>query len=185
MPIIYGRTSNNITLPDALKHCDKALFNGIALLYSSQSCQFAKLQSEGILTDANEVAIELKNVFEARVFNQTYELRWLNTSFGEGRAVLISEETDITSYLNKNTSNLEALDTIEQNYIIWGETVKSVLSSNWVKVAKSRIGSFDVPISSLKANQRVYLKAVEYLIADDEYGNVSVVEERLTGLEVK
>lgn len=188
MLTLYGRSSNNITLPNALKDCAPVLFNdsqGIALLYSPKCCQFAKLQSDGTLTDANQKDLDLKDVFEARVFNKIYELRWLNTLSGEGRAVLISEKTDISSYFEDNIATLELLNTIENQYIIWGETVKKIYNSGWGKVAKSRIGSLDVPVTVSKANQRVYLTAVEYLKADDEYGNVSVVEERLIRLEVR
>jgi CRISPR-associated protein (TIGR03984 family) len=101
-------------------------------------------------------------------------------------SVLISElNISISQYLQSYIPELAALDTITQKYILWGEGVKTSSPPGWGKLAKSRIGSIYVPITGLTANKRVYLTAVEYLKADEEYGNVSVVEERLIGLEVK
>jgi hypothetical protein len=43
----------------------------------------------------------------------------------------------------------------------------------------------DIPIAGINDNkQRVILKATEYLQEVDVYGNVAVVEERLTELKI-
>lgn len=179
------RTHQKITLAESLKQCASVLSKGgIALLYSPSQCQFAKIQSNGTLTDSEEKEINLKDIFEVRAFNQNSELRWLNQSNGEGQAVLISEEDNISDYLADCLPNLEAIDVIKQKYLLWGEGVKSISKNpGWGKLAESRIGKINVPVE-LTPNQRVYLNAIEYLQADN-YGNVSVVEERLISLEVK
>ncbi|MFM7368904.1 MAG: CRISPR-associated protein Csx19, partial [Sphaerospermopsis kisseleviana] len=82
-------------------------------------------------------------------------------------------------------SEIAALDKIYQQYILWGEGIENKSNLGWGKLATARIGYIDVPVQGLTVNKRVYLNAVEYLQADEEYGNVSVVEERLTGLKVK
>jgi CRISPR-associated protein (TIGR03984 family) len=194
MLTLYGSTSRNITLSEAMKTCMDKLSNPsewVAILYSPSFCQFAKVQQDGTFTDSKTKNLDVKDVFEARVFNKQSELRWLKTPDGDGQAVLISE-LDISRYLKNPISSLTTdLDTIKQEYIIWGEPVNKSsdsnesLSSQWGKLAKSRIGSLYVPVTGLTAKKRVYLTAVEYLKADEEYGNVSVVEERLTGLEVR
>lgn len=188
MTTLHGRASNDITLHAALEKCAAELCKSsqsIALLYSPTCCQFAIVQPNGDLTDANNQSLDLKNVFEARAFNQTCELRWLNELNGKGRAVLISEQ-DIAGYLLEHISDLEALDTIAQSYILWGKGVNSTLNTGWGKLAAARIGSISVPVTDLSTdNQRVYLKSIEYLKEIDDYGNVAVVEERLIGLEVK
>lgn len=189
MPVLHGRTSNDITLSEALKSCAAILSNdslGIALIYAPTCCHFAKVKSDGTLNDVNEQPLNTEDIFEARVFHKNAELRWLNNLNGKGRAVLISElNISISQYLQSYIPELAALDTITQKYILWGEGVKTSSPPGWGKLAKSRIGSIYVPITGLTANKRVYLTAVEYLKADEEYGNVSVVEERLIGLEVK
>ncbi|MBE9055642.1 CRISPR-associated protein Csx19 [Sphaerospermopsis sp. LEGE 08334] len=185
MVTLYGRcTQKNITLNSALEKCASALSNAVAIIYSPTSCQFAKVQENGHLANANNQILSLDKVFELRAFNQNCELRWLNELNGEGKAVLISEQ-NISDYLDENIAEIEILDTIHQQYILWGDKAKTESSSGWCKLSTARIGSIDVPVQGLTANERVYLNAVEYLKVTDENGNVSVVEERLTGLEVK
>lgn len=183
---LYGRcTTTNITLKSALSNCATALSEAVAIIYSPTSCQLTKLNQNGDLINAKNEIISLDNVFELRAFNQNIELRWLNELNGKGKAVLISEQ-NISGYLYDDTSEIQELDIIPQQYILWGEGVKTVSTSGWGKLATARIGSIDVPIKGLiGGGKRVYLNAIEYLQADEEYGNVSVIEERLTGLEVK
>jgi CRISPR-associated protein (TIGR03984 family) len=197
MVILYGRCTQNITLKLALEKCASALCKnseGVAIIYSPICCQFAKVEQNGDLKDANNQILSLDKVFELRAFNQNYELRWLNESNGEGKAVLISEQ-NISDYLDDdipeiqvlNIPEIEIVGTINRQYILWGEGARNQSTSGWGKLATARIGSIDVPVSGLTANKRVYLKAVEYLkeTADDDNGNVSIVEERLIRLEVK
>ena len=128
MPILYGRTSSNITLQDALSQCAEALSNGsdaVALLYSPTFCQFAKVQQDGTFKNSKGELVALGSVFEARAFNKNCELRWLNKLDGKGIAVLLSSPN---FYESINFSNewsalpeLSALDIIEQSYILWGK----------------------------------------------------------------
>lgn len=182
---LYGRyTKENITLKSALEKCKTALTEAVAIIYSPKCCQFAKVDQNGNLRDANNQIFHLDSVFELRAFNQNFELRWLNELNGEGKAVFISEQ-NISGYLDDDIPEIKTLDIIKQKYILWGKGVKTVSTSGWGKLATARIGSINVPVTGLTENKRVYLEAVEYLKTDEEYGNVSVVEERLIGLEVK
>lgn len=185
MVTLYGRcTQKNITLNSALEKCASALSNSVAIIYSPTICQFAKVQENGHLTNANNQVLSLDKVFELRAFNKNCELRWLNELNGDGKAVLISEQK-ISGYLDDDISEIAALDKIYQQYILWGEGIENKSNLGWGKLATARIGSIDVPVQGLTANQRVCLNAVEYLQVTDENGNVSVVEERLIGLEAK
>lgn len=182
---LYGRcTTTNITLKSALEKCASALSNAVAIIYSPTCCQFAKVQENGNLTNAKNEIISIDKVFELRAFNQNYELRWLNELNGKGKSVLISEQK-ISNYLDDDISEIQELDKIPQQYILWGEGINTESTSEWAKISTARIGSIDVLVQGLTANQRVYLKAVEYLQVTDDNGNVSVVEERLIGLEVE
>ncbi|MBD2279397.1 MAG: TIGR03984 family CRISPR-associated protein [Dolichospermum sp. DEX189] len=183
---LYGRcTTTNITLKSALSNCTTALSEAVAIIYSPTSCQLAKVDQNGDLTNAKNEMISLDNVFELRAFNQNYELRWLNESNGKGKAVLISEQ-NISDYLYADISEIKELHKNPQQYILWGEKASTESTSGWAKLSTARIGSIDVPIKGLTGgDKRVYLNAIEYLQADEQYGNVSVVEERLTKLEVK
>lgn len=189
---LYSYRISKITLSDTITKFQKYLDNGIALLYSPHVCQLAKLAKldiSGNLSNSQGENIELNYqksyIFEARIFNENHELRWLNKCKGEGDAVLICEETktDLTEFSLKHLPYLEKL---KQKYLLWGEKTKTQLSNGWLRLSTARIGSLDIPLGdSIRENQRVYLNTVEYLAEVDDFGNVSVIEERLVNLEVK
>lgn len=189
MTTLYGRASKeSITLKDALKQCAIFLEDSVALVYAPSFCKFAKFENGGLsLVDDRS----LSTVFEARVFNQNVELRWLNISNGLGRAVLISD-IEITRVFTdeEDVSLTEILDTIPQQYLLWGKGVvrSPSLPQGWSRLAAARIGALDVPITGIKPKQQVKLIAREYIGLSEgdagEYGNVAVVEERLIDLEL-
>lgn len=190
---LYSYRAEELTLKDAIAACQKQIEGAIALLYSPQSCQLAKLMPNGTLQDSCDRAIDLTNnldVFEARIFNPTCELRWLNRMNGTGEVVLISEaEQTIKDFPALAPISCEL---IEQKYLLWGEKAKNPAISGWQRLAEARIGKLDIPLDQqLKANDRVYLKTHEYLAPDYQYldpdksyGNFAVIEERLIKLEV-
>ncbi len=186
MTTLYGRTSHDdITLPDALKSCVGALSQGsgaIALLYCPSKCRFAKLQSDATLIDAQAQAIDLQSVFEARIFNEQCELRWLNRTNGKGQAVIISTQK-LASCLDQDLADWKAIATLDQTYLLWGEKTNTQIGDGWTRLATARIGPLDVPIVPF-FGRRVQLKAMEYLAEVGDDGNVAVVEERLVKLEV-
>lgn len=207
---------SNITLSEAIQLYQAKIEEmhrevdslGIALLYSPRSCYFAKFESSGKLTIPNsknpqqEIELELNyqktHIFEARIFNEDYELRWLNEYDGKGKAVLLLEtslsndsgtEKNFSSSLeqkNQSSEPLKFIDTIPQQYLIWGERIHDKSLDNWVTVSTARIGKLNIPLNQdLHKDQRIYLKTKEYLSEVDHFGNVSIIEERLINLEVK
>jgi len=191
MKTLYGRASKEIiTFEDALKQCTIFLEEAVALVYAPSFCKFAKFENGGLsLVDDRS----LSTVFEARVFNQNVELRWLNAFNGLGRAVLISDIQLTRVFTDEvDVSLTEILDTIPQQYLLWGKGVvrSPSLPQGWSRLAAARIGALDVSITDIKPQQQVQLVAKEYIGfcegAAGEYGNVAVVEERLIGLvEIK
>jgi len=191
MTTLYGRTSKeNISLEEALKQCAIFLEDSVALVYAPSFCKFAKFENGGLsLVDDRS----LSTVFEARVFNQNVELRWLNISNGLGRTVLISD-IELTRVFTdeEDVSLTEILDTIPQQYLLWGKGVvrSPSLPQGWSRLAAARIGALDIPITDIQPKQQVKLMAREYIglsegEAGEKYGNVSVLEERLVGLEAE
>jgi CRISPR-associated protein (TIGR03984 family) len=180
------RSKEHISLESAITRCKEHFDNNaIALLYSPTACQLAKLV-EGKLTGADGEVITLEPVFEARIFNQTSELRWLNVVNGTGHAVLISESNILGIF--DAACDLPYFETLPQQYILWGQgmtTEEEKISDGWSRLGAARIGAMDIPIAGINRNeQRVILKATEYLQEVDDYGNVAVVEERLTELKI-
>jgi CRISPR-associated protein (TIGR03984 family) len=187
--ILYGRSTEEIKLLDALNCCSKYFSNGaVGIFYSPAACQFGQFQN-GLVSGENGAELDLKNVFEARIFNTQGEFRWLNHSSGFGKAVLLSQE-DIKNYFEKDLEPIEAIDIIDSQYLLWGEgTGNQEINKGWSYLSAARIGKFAVPIQGIDSNQRVKLKFREYLgvwnTADpqDNHGNVVVLEERLLGLD--
>ena len=193
---LYSRTSENIRLKEAIDKCISKLDGAIAIIYSPQSCQLLKLHSDGNLWGYNryhrqekyekiELDYQENYIFEARIFNEDYELRWLNENEGKGKAVIISEE-NLDNCLENDFKKLVAINVIPQQYLLWGEKAKTELNqTGWQKLSSARIGSLNVPINQeISDNERVYLHSVEYLNSVDDYGNVAVVEERLLSIEI-
>lgn len=183
---LYSYVTSDVSLSEAIQEYKEQLKNAIALLYSPESCQFAKLDPSGNLTDSKGKSINLdyqeNYIFEARIFNPDCELRWLNKANGGGCAVLISEQ----KLSNLSDCQEESfLATIGQQYLLWQKKTKTYPSEGWVRLSTARIGSLDVPLNqSITEDQRVYLKTIEYLNEVDKFGNVAIIEERLIKLEV-
>lgn len=188
---LHAIARDNTTLQDSLDACQSVwkAEGAIALLYSPRSCQFARLvwsENQLVLMNPKNQSVDLSDVFEARIFNSEAELRWLNQFNGTGQAVLLSEdEKSLDGY--KSVEALTDLESLPQTYLLWGEgwTKPNTWGEEWSRLTLARIGSLPVPISGIERKERkqfVGLKVREYLKADD-YGNTSVVEERLLGLE--
>jgi CRISPR-associated protein (TIGR03984 family) len=182
MAILYGRSQNNMTLREAIAACQLCFGDAVGLFYSPESCSLGKVTGTSV-TDSGNADVNLERVFEARIFNADYELRWLNKRGGNGLAVLLSERA-IADYFDKAIDELEAIETQNQTYLLWGEGLSANLQPGWSRLATSRLGKLDVPIGGVsQQGQRVKLKAKEYFqVLNDWYGNVIVAEERLIGL---
>jgi CRISPR-associated protein (TIGR03984 family) len=196
MKTLYGSASNGIDLLAALEQCGGVLFQplAVALLYTPGWCGFAQVRPvasgvELILPVLEERRFDPATVFEARIFGQQAELRWLKQWPNKGRAVLLAEE-DVSSYLDDELMPIQSIDIIDQTYLLWGEGVPAnprELPRNWSRLAMARIGTLDVPYplddrpAVSEKDQRIHLIAREYVDVD-EHGNAAVVEERLMKL---
>jgi len=178
------RSKENVSLRDAISACNAFLGNNaIALLYSPTACQLAQLV-DGKLSDSEGKEIALESIFEARIFNTSSELRWLNVLNGNGNAVIISE-SDISGIFETDC-NLQYLETLSQQYVLWGAGMESPNNASpaWSRLGAARVGAMDVPIAGITtSDRRCILKVTEYLQEVDNHGNVAVVEERLVQLK--
>jgi CRISPR-associated protein (TIGR03984 family) len=193
---LYSRAAKAIELMSAIKQCAEVLFQSppVALLYTPYWSGFAQVERsngsiEMIPALREEASFDPALVFEARVFNDHAELRWLKQWPNGGRAALIAEE-DISECLDDEIGTFEVTDSIDQTYLLWGEGAGAKpgeLRPGWSRLAMARIGVLDVPypLDTRRAvsgsGERIHLLAREYLSAD-EHGNVGVVEERLRKL---
>lgn len=187
------RRAERLGLAEALKRCSLLLDGATAIVYTPRACRFAVLRAgqgeypELRAPDASgsETPLSLDDVFEARVFNEEAELRWLHEAGARGTAVLLSERqaADLSGFLNEDGVSVIAIDRIEQAYLLWGKARGAGAGpSGWSRLYEARVGSFWVPLD-LAPDERGRLVTFEYIAAFD-HGNAAVAEERLVRLEV-
>jgi CRISPR-associated protein (TIGR03984 family) len=192
---LYRRANNNVDLQAALEQCSEVLLNdfAIALLYTPAWCGFAQIgptANDWRIPPQVDRRLDRDSIFEARIFSERAELRWLKDWPNKGRAALISE-LDISGYLGAGADTMQGDNFIDQTYLLWGEGIEATneLPERWSRLAMARVGTLDVPYPLddrpivSERNQRIHLVAREYLNVIDEHGNVAVVEERLVKLE--
>jgi CRISPR-associated protein (TIGR03984 family) len=157
-----------------------------AILYSLERCELATL-ANGILHSWDGQPVDIGRVFEARVFNETAELRWLNDRGPEQnhRAVILTEQdrTGMPEGWERENDGSSVIETLPQTYLLWGEGTGRKMNDGWSELATARIGALWVPVSNVGMNQRVLLHTVEYIIEAKD-GNAVVCDERLVKLEV-
>jgi CRISPR-associated protein (TIGR03984 family) len=160
------------------------------LLYTPAWCGFGQLGAAADLI-VSLPDFDEDSIFEARVFSEAAELRWLKHWRHKGSAALISEE-EISGYLDTDAGRYSSDDCLKQTYLLWGEGIKAandVLPDRWSRLAMARIGTIDVPYPLDQRElvtgkgERIQLVTCEYLDVIDEFGNVAAVEERLVKLE--
>lgn len=184
--LFISRTAEPRKLTEAIEDCAEIFHGAIALLYSPHKCFLATVNSNGRFQDnKGEIDVKKESVFEARVFNEVAELRWLNEENGEGAARVLCED-NAKKFFNiepKADNRIYAKIEPSQSYLVWGESVGES-KNGWTRFAEARIGSFYVPVDGIRAGQksRAQFKAIEYL-GEFEDGNVVVCEERLCGVE--
>jgi len=182
MIYLYTKSNNNVTLREAIDQTQEYFLEAWGLLYSPQRCCFVKVNNGEIECHKDE-DMNLKSVFEARIFNEQAELRWLNELNGKGRSVLLSDGV-IDILTNVNSANLEVIDKRIQKYLLWGKGTGKDIGENWSRLATARIGKLNVPIPKVQSQQQVGLEVYEYFGITDCHGNVSVIEERLRKFKI-
>jgi CRISPR-associated protein (TIGR03984 family) len=155
-----------------------------ALVYTPDRCGFAVLR-DGSLLDHDDQPWPLSSVFEARVFNAAGELRWVHEGAGFGRAALVTARPLDTFREGWEPSERAFLDALDGGYLLWGKADTEQVRAGWTSLFEARIGELQVPLAPAAGVKFLRLKTIEYLgqPAGDDFGNVRVIEEQLTGFE--
>ena len=154
-----------------------------AILYSPKHCHLAKLENgqfeiaESEKDGINVKKVSFEQIYEARIFTEKAELRWLKDE-KDGTAVILSEDENLQFDAKVSDKTYTA---ICQKYLLWGQSTNTT-DGNWTQFAEARIGAFFVPIANVADKGYAQFTAVEYL-KEFEDGNVAVFEERLTGIK--
>lgn len=147
------------------------------LAYTPDFCGFVDWREDEGGGDGKFLSLDegktIENLFELRCFCPTFELRWVREgSREEGRAALLSESSMQGAEGKKDISALDG------RYLLWGRGVER---QGAVRLCDHRIGELPVP-AAVRKGERVLLNVVEYFVPD-EYGNLTFLAERLTGLQ--
>lgn len=193
--VLFSWRNKGKTITDAISSFFSIQENGdepdtYVLLYAPDKCFIGRCEQNRSFTvsSGKEAAPQslskddLKSVFEARVFNQVSELRWLNSFDGQHTTAILAEQP-----LSFDGATLTAeeriIRTLPRHYLLWGlRTDTDNVRSNWTQFATARIGSYFVPITLDANHKHARFTAVEYF-REYEDGNVAIADERLTGIE--
>lgn len=193
---LYIYKNKSISLQDALKAWKDILAGTMGLVYSAEKCRVLSLTA---VQSSDTLKSEMKcPPFEARVFNQVCELRWLADaqSFNlsnwdnNGIAVLLTEreftEPPAEWHLC-NTDDTDYVDSREDHYVLWGEYEKDE-GENRI-FFEHRMGNLAIPKAAFtwenpQQGKKAALKVKEYIAVGDKHGNCAVIAERLLGFDV-
>ncbi|GAA0256611.1 hypothetical protein GCM10010492_66910 [Saccharothrix mutabilis subsp. mutabilis] len=131
----------------------------------------------------------LDRVFTARLFDAGIDLRWHHDHNGFGEAAILTETDDPPPGWTTEHSTVDS--TVDGQYALWGRRFQPVEGHpDWCRAVEGRIGRLDLPHPppdpAAPAGQDwpsryLCLTYREYLVTDT-YGNLSVLDERLTGI---
>jgi CRISPR-associated protein (TIGR03984 family) len=173
----------------AWKH---TLEGAAALVYTPSKCRLYLVRA-GILSDEADAACDT-SPYEARIFNEQGELRWLCTPAldeRKGRAVYLTEDAAASPSIDSRewrAGECLQCQRWDNHYAVWGAPTGAEPSgSAWSCLADPRIGSLFVPLAAITGKRRVRLCSYEYVGRDPgpagDHGNVAVIEERFLAFE--
>ncbi|MFQ3550376.1 MAG: CRISPR-associated protein Csx19 [Armatimonadota bacterium] len=175
---LFSYTNSDISLQGALNALASKLDNATAFLYTPKDLIIAKFENSKFACKNGEVSLD--KVFEARVFNQYIELRWVAPNRA---AVITEEEIDGLEWKKASKSQNEIIQTQDNSYLLWGEGIDK-FENGWGGVSSAQIGTIYLPME-VGTKKRVLLKTKEYFSNKFVQGNYAVIDERLVGLEVR
>jgi|DewCreStandDraft_2_1066082.scaffolds.fasta_scaffold00340_13 CRISPR-associated protein (TIGR03984 family) len=158
----------------------------IAILYTPEKCHLARF-ADGQFMNVQGQPFDISRVYEARIFNENAELRWLNDPgpAKQHRSVILAG-SDLAHKLadrwEKPQKTATIIHTLKQTYLLWGQGTGET-SNGWSTLAMARVGALQVPVPNVPDKANVLLHSIEYL-EERDHGNVVVFDERLIGLKI-
>lgn len=192
---LYALSAPDVSTFEAMKQVSEArkrvkriggdAVRPFVLAYTPDFCGFVDWREAEGDEDGKFLSLDggkaIENIFELRCFCSALELRWVREgSENKGRAVLLSEslsESPLQGLEEKKDIKKDIL-ALDGRYQLWGRGIER---QGTVRLCDHRIGELPVPVA-VKRGERVLLNVVEYFVPD-EYGNLTFLVERLTGLQ--
>ncbi|GII91135.1 type III-D CRISPR-associated protein Csx19 [Sinosporangium siamense] len=172
MTVLYSLAARGVSLPQLVE--SEVPDGACALLTAPSAYHVATVRNGECVTPIGPV--DLTPVYEARFFTPDREVRWVES----GSAVLLTEEERApTPIFDRPLPALEAVQTIDGTYLIWGSV--GVHTAGWASLRSNRTADPALPMAHAAKGDRVELRAKEYVVVDPEHGSAYVAEERLVG----
>jgi CRISPR-associated protein (TIGR03984 family) len=155
----------------------------VGFTFEPTAFSFIRLDASGRATGPGG-PVDLAAVYEARVFHERAELRWLrDPRHDSGHSAVLLTDGSCAVDLPARDLDVPLVETLEQTYVLWGKPDRGdSVASGWTRLSAARIGGLNVPLAEVGEKHHVVIRAVEYL-GQFEDGNVAVIEERLCGLD--
>jgi len=177
--MLFSAARDGVTLDWALRHAAPP-GTSIGLFQTPRRYYVARVDDGRV--SLRDGSIPLEEVFDARVFSDDVELRWLNVDDGHGRAVALTEDAAaLPEQFEERHEPIRAVDVLRGEYLLWGRAAAHH-DTGWTTLTSARVGALDVP-ATVPAGERAVLVTREYVARDPEHGNAYVAEERLLHLE--
>jgi CRISPR-associated protein (TIGR03984 family) len=186
MTTLYGRARPATTFADALARA--GFTDAVALLSAPHAYRVARVRQDRCHAHNDDPDL-LSAVFDARVFDERCELRWLCTEDRHGQAVLLSEDpAALPAGFGDVLPDLHAESTLASYYLLWGTPQPAAAPAGepadaWTALRTPRIGTLHVPVPLPPPGRRLRLAAREYVCVEPRHGNAHVAEERLLRIE--
>jgi CRISPR-associated protein (TIGR03984 family) len=177
--VIDGRlavlTRRGVTLDVALA---AAPMLGVAVALLSKPAEFVacRIDAGGRLLDPLDGPVSIEGVFEARVFSERGELRWLAGDDSGRAALLLDAPPDELPDRWEPAAAVPYRDRFTRRYLLWGRQVPSA-TPGWTRLDEARVGPRDIPAAG---GPYLRLEAWEYVGERD--GNACVLAERLVAI---
>jgi CRISPR-associated protein (TIGR03984 family) len=181
--ITFSRSG--LSLADSLELTKSVFGCGVVIGFLSTPTEFMVVKLEGGLLKGPNGTVDLGPVFEARVFSNEAELRWLAETDGVGKAVVLAE-TELSTLASEGWKRESYVVTKQScEYILWGRGTGK-FTNGWGGVSAARIGTIPLPLK-VEENKCAILKTIVYFCKElpNTDGNCVVLDERLLGLEVR
>ena len=180
---LYRTNHDGLTAVSAIETLtENAPGNPYIIIYTPTHCGFAYWKNGAIIPLKGDS--DVKDIFEVRAFCETYEIRWTRENDKDtGRAVLLSEKEPVRFSATKTQSLLA----LAGKYLLWGAVSKKTQEDMSGGIPCSalfehRTGEILIPLPHPQEGQKASLRFKEYF-SPDQYGNLILQGERLTGLE--
>jgi CRISPR-associated protein (TIGR03984 family) len=160
------------------KGAGPASAGAVGLLYTPDAV--IPVRSDGLAWQSAVGAVGVAGVFEARIWTDQWDLRWVEDEPGSGlgTATLFSEDDDI-GLVGEPPERLPVHATFDHRYLVWG--VVDETTGDWATTSAARVGAIAVPVSEAAPGDRLVLDAREYLGVIRDNGLCGPVAERLMG----